>query len=59
MNVLDAKITEVAAPVWDEKYQTWRVAIAYDCWGSESKTEKWFKNKADADAVKVGDIIYV
>lgn len=59
MNVLDAKITEVAAPVWDEEYQTWRVAITYDCWGSESKSEKWFKTREQADSLKVGDTIYV
>ena len=59
MNVLDAKITAVAEPVWLEKYQKWSVEIRYNCWGSESTTQRWFADKAQADAVKVGDMIYV
>ena len=59
MNTLDATLTKVEKPVWDEKYQTWRVQVEYNCWGGISSTERWFKYKESAHALKVGDTIVV
>ena len=59
MNRLDAKLEVVSEPVWDEKYQTWRVKVEYSCWGSPGKTEIWKRTKQEADQLKVGDIISV
>lgn len=59
MNNLDATITKVYKPVWDKKFQTWRVPVEYNCWGHISSTEKWFKSEESANALKVGDTIIV
>lgn len=59
MNNLDATVTKVEEPLWDEEYQTYRVNIEYNCWGSVSKTEKWFKDRDEAYALKIGDTIIV
>lgn len=59
MNNLDATVTQVFEPKWDEEYQTWRVRIVYDCWGSTSTTEKWFIDREQAHSLKVGDTIIV
>ena len=59
MNNLDATVTKVEEPMWDEKYQTYRVKIEYNCWGSVSNTEKWFKDRNEALALKVGGTIIV
>ena len=59
MNNLDATVTKVEEPMWDEKYQTYRVKIGYNCWGRLSTTEKWYKDRDTAYALKVGDNIIV
>lgn len=59
MNNLDATVTKVDEPMWDEKYQTYRVKIEYNCWGHVSTTEKWYKDRDKAFALKVGDTIIV
>lgn len=59
MNSLDATITKVEEPYWDEEYQTYRVKIEYDCWGHISKTERWEKTLEKAQQIKVGDTITV
>lgn len=45
MNNLDATVTKVEEPMWDEKYQTYRVKIEYNCWGSVSNTENGSKTE--------------
>lgn len=57
MNLLDATVTRVDAPVWDEQYQVYRVAFEYDCWGHKSETERWYKDEQAALSLKVGDTI--
>ena len=59
MNNLDATVTKVEEPTWDAQYQTYRVKIEYNCWGSTSTTEKWYKDREQAYALKVGDTIIV
>ena len=59
MNNLDATLTKVEKPIWDDEYQTWRVQVEYNCWGHTSSTEKWFKSEESAHALKVGDTIIV
>lgn len=59
MNTLDARITEVQSPIYDEKYHVYVVKIKYDCWGSESESEIWKEDFYEASKIKVGDIIYV
>lgn len=57
MNVLDSTVIRVDAPVWDEKYQVYRVTLEYDCWGHKSETKRWYKDEASALGLKVGDTI--
>lgn len=57
MNVLDSTVTRVDAPVWDEKYQVYRVTLEYNCWGHKSETGRWYKDEASALSLKVGDTI--
>lgn len=59
MNLLDATITAVGEPYWDEKYKTWRVEITYNCWGSESKSERWEKTEEAIRKIHVGQKILV
>ena len=59
MNVLDATVVKVISNTWDDEYQTFRVTVIYNCWGSESETEIWRDTKDKADAIKAGDTIQV
>lgn len=59
MNSLDATVTKVGSIIWDNEYQTYRVEIEYNCWGSISTTEKWFKTLEQAERLRVGSTITV